>query len=85
MCENHARKDGKENKKAAEEVLNLWTPYIPEKPSRILCGFHAKEEGKFWLSLVSMFTVSNSSCLCSCCMVFLCLFSSQLKTVIKMF
>jgi len=54
---NTHRKDGKEEKKSLEEEVNLWTPYIPEKPSRILCGFHAKEEGRFWLSMVSIFTV----------------------------
>jgi len=59
-------KDGKEEKKSSEEVLNLWTPYIPEKPSRILCGFHAKEEGKFWLSMVSIFGNHHSYLISYC-------------------
>jgi len=44
-----------EKKKTSEEAGELWTPYIPEQPSRILCGFYGKEEGKFWLSMVSPF------------------------------
>jgi len=44
--------EDEEEKKATAEAQELWTPYIPEKPSRILCGFHAREEGKFWLSMV---------------------------------
>jgi len=48
-------------KKPSDEALELWTPYIPEKPSQILCGFHAKEEGKFWLSMVSVFIIYFSS------------------------
>jgi len=63
-------KDGKEDKKSSEEIMDLWTPYIPEKPSRILCGFHAKEEGKFWLSMVSIFAIIiikiPQYCLLSC-------------------
>jgi hypothetical protein len=35
-----------------EEAEEPWMPYIPEKPSPILHGFHAKDEGKFWLSMV---------------------------------
>ena len=44
-------------KKPPAEALERWTPYIPEKLSRIMCGFHAKEEGKFWLSMVSVLAV----------------------------
>lgn len=38
--------------KEEEEAEEPWQPYIPEKPSSILHGFHAKDEGKFWLSMV---------------------------------
>jgi len=48
------RYDRGKDQKSLEEELTPWTPYIPEKPSRILSGFHAKEEGKFWLSMVSV-------------------------------
>ena len=36
-----------------QEEEEEWTPYIPEEPSAILTGLHSKEEGKFWLSMVS--------------------------------
>jgi hypothetical protein len=41
-----------ESEEKEEEVEEPWMPYIPEKPSPILHGFHAKDEGKFWLSMV---------------------------------
>ena len=40
-----------EEKKEEEEE---WQPYIPDVPSPILHGFHSREEGKFWLSMVSI-------------------------------
>lgn len=39
-----------------EKKEEPWEPYSPEKPSPILCGFYAKEEGKFWLSMVCSVT-----------------------------
>ena len=44
-----------DKKKISDEAQEMWTPYIPETPSRILCGFYSQEEGKFWLSMVSLF------------------------------
>jgi len=52
----------KDEKKSTEEIGEPWTPYIPEKPSRVMCGFHAKEEGKFWLSMVSVSVLIFSMC-----------------------
>ena len=36
-----------------EDEEEEWMPYIPEKPSPMLYGVHAKEEGKVWVSAVS--------------------------------
>lgn len=38
-----------------EEVIEDedWEPWIPEEPSPILEGFHAKLQDRFWLSMVS--------------------------------
>lgn len=46
-----------EKEKTPEE--DTWEPYIPAEPSPILRGFHAKDQGKFWLSMVC------AECLCS--------------------
>ena len=37
---------------APEQKEEPWEPFIPEKPCPVLYGFHAKDEGKFWVSMV---------------------------------
>ena len=37
-----------------EDDEEEWSPFIPQEPSPILSGIHAKDEGKVWLSMVSI-------------------------------